>query len=243
VPYNPWLSKKYQAHINVEACMSIKSVKYLYKYVYKGHDAANVLINERLDHDEVNTFLDCRFVSAPEALWRIFEYKISDMLHTIIRLQIHLPENQMVYYNEGEEQAALDRAAQRDTHLTAWFKLNANIEEARRYSYVEIPYHFVFDAKNCKWKIRQRGGDNIIVRMYKVPPTGELFFLRLILLHAKGAMSYEDLRKVNGTVFNTFREACSQQGLLQDDIEWKNTLSEAVANRCLNKLGNFFPSF
>ncbi|XP_047129616.2 uncharacterized protein LOC105843059 [Hydra vulgaris] len=68
VPYNPWLSKKYQAHINVEACMTIKSVKYLYKYIYIGHDCANVVINEQVNHDEINTFLNCRYVSAPEAL-------------------------------------------------------------------------------------------------------------------------------------------------------------------------------
>ena len=29
VPYNPYLSKKYNAHINVEICSSIKSCKYL----------------------------------------------------------------------------------------------------------------------------------------------------------------------------------------------------------------------
>nr|XP_047141044.1 uncharacterized protein LOC101235432 [Hydra vulgaris] len=230
VPYNPWLSKKYQAHINVEACMSIKSVKYLYKYVYKGHDCANVVINESVDHDEINTYLDCRFVSAPEALWRIYEYSISDMSHTIIRLQIHLPDNQRVYFNEGEEQVAIDRAAQRDTHLTAWFKLNAENNEARQYSYVEIPYHFVF-GKNCMWKVRQRGSDKVVVRMYKVSSFCELFFLRLLLLHVKGAKSFEDLRTVHGTVFNTFREACYHLGLLQDDIEWKNTLIEAAATR------------
>ena len=38
VPYNPYLSKKYNAHINVEICTSVKSCKYLYKYVYKGPD-------------------------------------------------------------------------------------------------------------------------------------------------------------------------------------------------------------
>ncbi|KAK4404310.1 hypothetical protein Sango_0799600 [Sesamum angolense] len=38
VPYNPWLLLKYDCHINVEVCSSIKSVKYLYKYVYKGPD-------------------------------------------------------------------------------------------------------------------------------------------------------------------------------------------------------------
>nr|XP_047141074.1 uncharacterized protein LOC124816090 [Hydra vulgaris] len=230
VPYNPWLSKKYQAHINVEACMSIKSVKYLYKYVYKGHDCANVVINESVDHDEINTYLDCRFVSAPDALWRIYEYFISDMSHTIIRLQIHLPDNQRVYFNEGEEQVAIDRAAQRDTHLTAWFKLNAENNEARQYSYVEIPYHFVF-GKNCMWKVRQRGSDKVVVRMYKVSSFCELFFLRLLLLHVKGAKSFEGLRTVHGTDFNTFREACYHLGLLQDDIEWRNTLTEAAATR------------
>ena len=33
VPYNPWLSKKFNCLINVEVCASIKSVKCLYKYV------------------------------------------------------------------------------------------------------------------------------------------------------------------------------------------------------------------
>ncbi|XP_025192084.1 uncharacterized protein LOC112592288 [Melanaphis sacchari] len=42
VPYNPYLLIKYDAHINVEVCSTVKSVMYLYKYVYKGHDAATV---------------------------------------------------------------------------------------------------------------------------------------------------------------------------------------------------------
>ncbi|XP_065682294.1 uncharacterized protein LOC136095517 [Hydra vulgaris] len=42
VPYNSWLSKKYQTDINVEACMSVKAVIYLYKYIYKGYDCVTV---------------------------------------------------------------------------------------------------------------------------------------------------------------------------------------------------------
>ncbi|KAL0342560.1 UNVERIFIED_CONTAM: hypothetical protein Scaly_1918600 [Sesamum calycinum] len=38
VPYNPWLLLKYDCHINVEIYSNIKSIKYLYKYVYKGPD-------------------------------------------------------------------------------------------------------------------------------------------------------------------------------------------------------------
>jgi hypothetical protein len=36
VPYNPILSLKYNCHINVEVALTIKCVKYLFKYVYKG---------------------------------------------------------------------------------------------------------------------------------------------------------------------------------------------------------------
>ncbi|XP_065660363.1 uncharacterized protein LOC136084156 [Hydra vulgaris] len=76
VPYNPWLSKKYQAHINVEACMSVKAVKYLYKYIYKDHDCANILINEQINHDEVNTFLDCHYVSGYKGI--VTSFRVSN---------------------------------------------------------------------------------------------------------------------------------------------------------------------
>ena len=42
VPYNPYLLLKYNAHINVEICCTVSAVKYLYKYVYNGHDRAIV---------------------------------------------------------------------------------------------------------------------------------------------------------------------------------------------------------
>jgi hypothetical protein len=42
VPYNPYLSLLFNCHINVEVCTSITAIKYLYKYVYKGHDHAQV---------------------------------------------------------------------------------------------------------------------------------------------------------------------------------------------------------
>jgi hypothetical protein len=46
VPYNPYLLRLFNCHINVEACGSIKAVKYLFKYIYKGHDRASVAARE-----------------------------------------------------------------------------------------------------------------------------------------------------------------------------------------------------
>ena len=74
VPYNPFLSLRYKAHINIEVCSTITAVKYLYKYVYKGHDRATVqLLDSNGVVDEISKFLDARYVSAFEACWRIYE--------------------------------------------------------------------------------------------------------------------------------------------------------------------------
>ncbi len=45
VPHNVYLSTKYNAHINVEVCNNIRAVKYLFKYVYKGHDRVTIEIS------------------------------------------------------------------------------------------------------------------------------------------------------------------------------------------------------
>lgn len=38
IPHNPYLVAKFDCHKNVEICSTIKAIRYLYKYIYKGHD-------------------------------------------------------------------------------------------------------------------------------------------------------------------------------------------------------------
>ena len=64
VPYNPYLTTKYNCHINVEICSSITAIKYLFKYVYKGHDRATIEIKS---NDKISLYLDARYISASEA--------------------------------------------------------------------------------------------------------------------------------------------------------------------------------
>ncbi|GBO09561.1 hypothetical protein AVEN_233058-1 [Araneus ventricosus] len=167
VPYNPWLSKKFSAHINVEVCVSIKCVKHLYKSVYKGHDAASIRFeNENtLDHDEILSFLDGRYVNAPEAMWRLNEFSLSERSHTVVRLTVHLRDQQAIVYQDGQEEGAVAKVATRQTTLTAWFKLNKNDQDCHNYLYTDIPHYYTFNKNAMKWQKRQRGGEQVMGRM------------------------------------------------------------------------------
>ena len=63
--------------------------------------------SEKLNHDEMQTFVDARYVSAPEAAWRLFEFPMHQQSHTIVHLAVHLPDQQNVYFHHGEEEYAL----------------------------------------------------------------------------------------------------------------------------------------
>ena len=54
IPYSPLISKRYNVHINVEYCNSVKAIKYICKYVNKGSDMAVFGLQSEISHiDEV----------------------------------------------------------------------------------------------------------------------------------------------------------------------------------------------
>lgn len=172
VPYNPWLSTKFNAYINVEVRSTVRSVKYLSWYVCKGYDSANVQIRQLFQRteqgvliwDEVTSFMDARYVSAPESMWRLNENEMHKQSHTIPRLAVHLPLQQNLIFREENEVEAFQRAETSDTTLTAFFKLNAEDPNAREFHYHQIPEHYVWDVARKKWKNRLRGGHLVIGR-------------------------------------------------------------------------------
>ncbi|XP_070022028.1 uncharacterized protein [Nicotiana sylvestris] len=100
VPYNPFLLGKFDCHVNVEICYDIKVVKYLYKYIYKGHDkiAFSVHNNDtNTEVDEIKEYHSARWVSPPEAMWRLYGFSISEMSSTACSLQLHLKENNLFH--------------------------------------------------------------------------------------------------------------------------------------------------
>ncbi|KAI8732443.1 hypothetical protein BgiBS90_037218 [Biomphalaria glabrata] len=182
---NPWLSQKFNAHINVEVCASIQCIKYIYKYVYKGHDAASIVLQKKpadgvFQHDEIQTFLD---------------------------------EYQVVFFHEGHEERALQRQANKSTMLLAWFELNKADPEAVELHYTD-PRHYTFQHSSGKWQKKIRGGTKVIGRMPVVAINDtERYYLRLLLTLSIGITSFNHLRTVNSVECKTFKEACQQLGL------------------------------
>nr|KAJ0205749.1 hypothetical protein LSAT_V11C500263750 [Lactuca sativa] len=120
-PYNPKLLMMFNCHINVEVCSSIKYVKYLFKYVYKGHDK------------QIRKFQDARYVSPPEALWRVFSFPLSK-LHPCVML---------VRFKDGDRmEDIVDREKGKNSMLMAFFKKNKENSNVRKYLYKDFPKHF-----------------------------------------------------------------------------------------------------
>jgi hypothetical protein len=105
---------KYNCHINVEICNSVAAVKYLFKYIFKGPDkaAVNIIEDSHIQPiqqaaapviiDEIQAYIDARWVGAQEAVWRISGNDMSERYPPITRLQIHLENMQQVLYREGK---------------------------------------------------------------------------------------------------------------------------------------------
>ncbi|OWY98748.1 Helitron helicase [Phytophthora megakarya] len=91
VPYNPYLSQKYNCHINVEVCATNKAVKYIYKYVYKGSDMTTITIEgEEIQANEILQYLTGRYISPVEACMRLFSFPTQGSSYSVVNLPIHL---------------------------------------------------------------------------------------------------------------------------------------------------------
>ena len=121
-----------------------------------------------------------------------------------------------------------DRLDAAHSTLTAFFAYNVSYDDGRNLLYQDFPSEYWFDKKHRRWRRRRRRNTTAIGRMYYCSPTaGERFYLRLLLTAVRGATSFEHLRTVAGTLYPTFQAACVALGLLEDDREWIDCLTEA----------------
>ena len=155
VPYCPLLAKTFNAHINVEFCNSVKSIKYVCKYVNKGSDAAMFALQETNIHDEITQYEIGRYISSNEAFWRIFGFPIHERHPAIQQLAVHLENGQRIYFTK--ETAAQQVQAPKNTTLTAFLKLCQEDEFARTLFYHQVPSYYTWSKDS--WNKRKRGAE------------------------------------------------------------------------------------
>ncbi|XP_010480868.1 PREDICTED: uncharacterized protein LOC104759661 [Camelina sativa] len=254
VPYNAKLSLRYRAHINVEWCNQSSSIKYLFKYINKDPDGVAVIVepankttNEDTDiggptgqteknKNEIKDFFDCRYVSASEAIWRIFKFSIQYRSTPVQKLSFHVEGKQPAYYDEDEEiEDVLDRVTNQDSQFMAWMTLcrnNAigkNGKPARELTYVEIPGYFTWDGTNRQFSKRSRGFS--LGRIHYVPRKLEdeyflrEFFAMLILLDSLSRPEHvweETWKLLSEDIENKKKEEYNNPDLTLTEAELKN---------------------
>ena len=125
-------------------------------------------------------------------------FPIADRYPPVLALRVHLEDEQQVVFDEGNEEEALEK--QRDTELTAFFRLNEKLEQSEDLeenylpSYIELPKKYRYDKSKKEWIQRKaHSEDTVIGRIHSVNPiAGDVFYLRILLHneHCRGKKKF-----------------------------------------------------
>ncbi|XP_044587019.1 uncharacterized protein LOC123266682 [Cotesia glomerata] len=243
VTYNPVLCRTFKAHINVEVCKSVKSIKYICKYMNKGSDQASFTVG---DLDEVTKYEVGRYISTSEAVWRILSFPIHERFPPVMHLAVHLENGQRVFLNEKN---ILNQINNFKTTLMAFFERCKVDNFAQKLLYCEVPAYYVWRKHQFH---RSKQGkivpgylgikkDHVLGRVYTVHPTNtECYYLRHLLHEVRGPESFTALRTIKDVIYPTFQEACRVMGLLEDDAHWDKTLAEVSISDSSYKIRELF---
>ena len=256
VPYNMYLLKRYNCHLNVMVCSGIEGIKYMFKYVYKEASRANVSLSERREAVEtVDNFFDGLCIGSAEACWRLFGFELAGSYPSVQQLHLHTPNDQNVLFEEEDNLVdVVQEAGAADTMLTAWFKFN--LEEKHKYNaslagagegtivpkpvalstcYADIGAIASWDRNLKRWTPRKRSTGCVGRLPFVHPQDRERWCLKQLLCALPGATSWDDLKTVrdtdeggNPTVCPSFEEACRLRGMLENDDLWCSGMDEAV---------------
>ncbi|XP_060973322.1 uncharacterized protein LOC115695347 isoform X2 [Cannabis sativa] len=164
VPFNPYLLATFDCHINVEICSTVKAVKYLYKYIYKGHDRVAFNLVSKTNNqqvDEIHQFQTARWIAAPEAMWRIYGFIVNEMSPAVYSLHLHLKNQHTVTFRGNSDLSNIANSEHyKKSMLTEFFELNKVDENARMLLYRQIPEYYVWNNQNRRWTPRKKKDSN-----------------------------------------------------------------------------------
>lgn len=239
VPYNPLLLMQWEGHINCEVAFTANVFLYLYKYLYKGPDRTQfALLEDDSPRDEIDDYINGRYLSCTEAAYRILGFSISHKQPGVKRLSVHEPgRNRPQYYRRDNSQSNMSdliRYFRRPPPL-ATLKFTDFWEQYDVKPNDDTPllpgqYFEVVTNGTPARIVPYSSSHRAVARIQTVRPgAGEVFYIRA-LLQARAATSFEDLRMVDGVLYSTYSEAARALGLFESQEEGEYALSEAIAD-------------
>jgi hypothetical protein len=120
--------------------------------------------------------------------------------------------------------------------LTKWFNYNYHHPEAREILFRDFPQYYTRNVIDKCWQPTKNSLYQVGRLVSANPAEGERYFLRVLLNHVPGATSWRHLRTVNGVHYDSFHDAASVAGLIEDD----NTLDECLTESSMVQMPSSF---
>ncbi|XP_071728958.1 uncharacterized protein [Rutidosis leptorrhynchoides] len=161
----------------------------MFKYISKGTDRIAARISKPVGSnsrarpqvsqpvDEVQNFIDARFICPHEACWCIFNIPIHHREPAVQILSVHLENMQLMKFRGKQSlQEIFENTEKKKTTFTEWLCYNAS-SAGRHLAYLDFPSEFVWYQAQKSWKSRENINKSSIGRMSYIHPSfGEAFF-------------------------------------------------------------------
>lgn len=238
-----------------DVCLPVNRITRVLTRSPLGPDRAHFnIFGAENDHvDEIEEFWAGRYLSAMEAMWRILGKNITQKIPSVTPLPVHLEGANTFrqYVRRGGRESHLSLLDRYFLRPTGHF-VNTNGHLQSFASLLYTDYYRLF--RLARWEgqfinsaegtfLEQEGPDGQqrmvviqrqharihLTRLMTVKPSaGERFYLRTLLNH-RPAVSFADLRTIDGTAYRTYQEAVTALGLFEDVQEAEQAMAEAVA--------------
>ncbi|KAE8186002.1 hypothetical protein CF335_g7568, partial [Tilletia laevis] len=190
-------------------------------------------------------YISARYLSATEATWRIFAKDLCSKTPSVLRLNVHGPQENRPQFRQTQ------RIASNASTLIRYLLRPLSYAAL---TYIEYFERIVFRTPTASERanpallppgsflersepgsrflpnvVSNRRSGSVVARMKWVRPShGDAFYIRVILRH-RPASSWLDLRTTqDGQVHPTFQQAALHDGLIEADDEANLTMTEAI---------------
>jgi hypothetical protein len=217
---------------------------YLYKYLFKGPDRTMFSLSE-VEVDEISDYINARYLSASEAMWRIFQWDITSKTPAVKSLHVHLQSRNLhqMYSKDNSESGGTDLLRYFVRPIDPIFDDLLYTQYYVQFRQMALGATIPNNGAETTWleqtcvgflqmRVVGRCRERPIARRATVSPrTGDLYYCRALLQH-KAARSFVELQTHDEIVYPTFQEAAQAMGLFEDRSEAFQTLQEAVELFC-----------